>query len=58
MAPDALVSSIDIESLQNRLLKVCHVFATSASHNRVLFSLFAAAINSTNVANKAGGKGH
>ncbi len=44
---------IDIKSIQNRLLKVCYVPATSASLNRLLF--FAAAINSTNEANKAGG---
>ncbi len=31
---------IDIESLQNRLLKVCYVPATSAILNRVLFFLF------------------
>ncbi len=46
---------IDIESLQNRLLKVCYVLATSASRNRLLFFLFAAAINSANEANEAGG---
>ncbi len=46
---------IDIETLQNRLLKVCYVPATSASLNMLLFfSFFAAAINSTNEANKAG----
>ncbi len=45
--------SIDIESLQNRSLKVCYVSTTSASLNRLLF--FAVAINSTNEANKAGG---
>jgi hypothetical protein len=44
---------IDIESLQNRLLKVCYVPATSASLSRLLF--FTVAINSTNEANKAGG---
>ena len=49
---------IDIESLQNRLLKVCYVPATSASLPRVSFFfsfLFfvAAAIDSTNEANKA-----
>ncbi len=47
--------SIDIESLQNRLLKVCYVPATSASLNRLLFAV---AINSTNEANKAGGMHH
>jgi len=30
---------IDIESLQNRLLKVCHVPATSVGLNRLLFLL-------------------
>ncbi len=47
--------TIDIESLQNRLLKVCYVPATSASLPRVsfFFSFFvAAAIDSTNEANK------
>ncbi len=48
---------IDIESLQNRLLKFCYVPATSASLPRVSFFfsfLFfvAAAIDSTNEANK------
>ncbi len=50
---------IDIKSLQNRLLKVCYVPATSAGLPRVSFFfsfLFvAAAINGTNEANKAGG---
>ncbi len=46
------VLHIDIESLQNRLLKVCYVPASSAHLNRLLF--FAAAINSTNEANKVG----
>ncbi len=51
------VLCIDIESLQNRLLKVCYVPATSASLPRVSFFfsfLFfvAAAIDSTNEANK------
>jgi hypothetical protein len=46
--------TIDIKSLQNRLLKV-YVPATSTSFNRLLFfSFFAAAINSTNEANMAG----
>ncbi len=45
--------SIDIENFQNRLLKVCYVPATSVGLNRLLF--FAATINSTNEANKAGG---
>jgi hypothetical protein len=31
------VDSIDIKSLQNRLLKVCYVSATSADLNRLLF---------------------
>jgi hypothetical protein len=48
---------IDIESLQNRLLKVCYVPATSASLPRVSFFILfyffvAAAIDSTNEANK------
>ena len=43
---------IDIKSLQNRLLKVWYVPATSAGLNKLLF--FAAAIDSTNEANKAG----
>ena len=34
------VFSIDIESLQNRLLNICYVPATSASLNRLLFFLF------------------
>ncbi len=46
--------TIDIQSLQNILLKVCYVAATSTSLDRLLF-FFAAAINSTNEANKAGG---
>jgi hypothetical protein len=46
------VGIIDIESLQNRLLKVCYVPATSTGLNRLLF-FFAAAVNSTK-ANKAG----
>jgi hypothetical protein len=56
-----LVFNIDIESLQNRLLKVCYVPATSAGLPRVsfFFSFFiAAAINSTNEANKAGSMRH
>ena len=47
--------TIDIESLQNRLLKVCYEPATSASLPRVsfFFSFFvAAAIDSTLEANK------
>jgi hypothetical protein len=32
--------TIDIESLQNRLLKVCYVPATSVSLNRLLFFYF------------------
>ncbi len=50
------VTSIDIKSLQNRLLKVCYVPATSTGLPRLLF--FAVAINSTNEANKAGGMCH
>jgi hypothetical protein len=45
--------TIDIESLQNRLLKVGYVSTTSACLPRLF--IFAAAINSTNEANKAGG---
>ncbi len=50
------IEIIDIESLQNRLLKVCYVRATSAGLPRVSFFSFfvAATINSTNEANKAG----
>jgi hypothetical protein len=44
------LQSIDIESLQNRLLKFCYVPATGAGLPRLLF--FAVAINSTNEANK------
>jgi hypothetical protein len=51
--------AIDIESLLNRLLKVCYVPATSAGLPRLsfvfFFSFFAAAINSTDEGNKAGG---
>jgi hypothetical protein len=47
--------AIDIKR-QNRLLKVCYVLATSAGLPRLL--LFAAAINSTNEKNKAGGMRH
>jgi len=50
--------TIDIESLQNRLLKIGYVPTTSAGLPRVtfFFSFFVAvAINSTNEANKAGG---
>ncbi len=36
------VVSIDIKSLQNRLLKVCNVTTTSASHPRLLFFLLQA----------------
>ena len=50
-----LVNVIDIESLQNRLLKVCYVAATSAGLSRVLFAVV---INSTNEANKAGSMCH
>ncbi len=57
------VESIDIKSLQNRLLKICCLAATSASLPRVSFFfsfLFfvAVAIYSTNKANKAGGMRH
>ncbi len=57
------VGSILIKSLQNRLLKVCYVPVTRAGLPRVSFFfsfLFfvAAAINSTNEANKAGSTCH
>jgi len=49
------VMAIDIERCKNRLLKFCYVPATSAAHNRLVFFLFfAAAIYSTDEANKAG----
>jgi hypothetical protein len=35
----SFAGDIDIESLQNRLLKVCYVPATSAGLNRLLFLL-------------------
>ncbi len=45
---DLNVSSIDIESLQNRFIEVCYVPITSASRNRLhFFYFFDAAINST-----------
>jgi hypothetical protein len=44
-------ATIDIKFLQNRLLKVCYVPATSAAYSK---AFFAAAINSTNKINKAG----
>ncbi len=50
--------AIDIESLQNRLLKVRYVPATSAGLNGLLFFFSLAAINSTNEANKAGSTCH
>ncbi len=50
--------SKDIESLQNRLLKVCYVPATNAGLNRLLFFFFAAEINNTNEVNKASGTCH
>ncbi len=59
-----LVNTIDIESLQNRLLKVllCARYLGWPSKGKLLllFSFFfvAAAINSTNEANKAGGTCH
>jgi hypothetical protein len=46
------VKLIDIESLQNRLLKVCYMPTTSPGLPRLLFG---AAINSTNEANNASG---
>ncbi len=56
------MGAIDIKSLQNRLLRVCYVPASSPGLSRVslLFSLLffvAAAINITNEANKAGSTG-
>ena len=42
----------------NRLLKVCYVPATSAVSIAFFSSFFAAAINSTNEANKAAGMRH
>jgi hypothetical protein len=47
-------TTIYIKSLQNRLLKVCYVLATSPCLPR----LFDVAINSTNEANQAGGMRH
>jgi hypothetical protein len=48
----SLEYTIDMESLQNRMLRVCYVPATSAGLPRVSFFSFlffvAAAINSTN----------
>ncbi len=52
------VDAIDIESLQNRLLKVCYVPAASVSLKGFFSFFFAAAVNSTNEANKAGGMCH
>jgi hypothetical protein len=58
LGPMLAPESIDIESLQNRLLKVCYVPATNAILNRLLFFSFDAAINNTNEANKAGSACH
>ncbi len=58
VSKDQWVNIIDIGSLQNRLLKVCCVPATSTSLPRVSFFFsfpfffVAAAIDSTNEANK------
>ncbi len=49
------ISAIDIESLQNRLFKVCYVPATTPIFQGIFF---AAAMNSFNKANKAGGVCH
>ena len=43
---------------KNRLVKFVYVPVTSAAHNRLLFFFFAAAIYSTNEANKTGGTRH
>jgi hypothetical protein len=51
-----LVDIMDIESLQNRLCKVCYVPATRAGLPRLLF--YAAVINISNEANKAGSTRH
>jgi hypothetical protein len=48
--------TIDIKSLQNRLLKVCYVPATRVGLNRLLLLL--QPLNSTNEANKASGMHH
>ncbi len=48
------MATIDIER-KYRLLKDCHVHATSATYSK---AFFAAAINSTNKINKAGGTCH
>ncbi len=45
---------IDIESLQNRLLKVCNVLATNAT----FLAFFTEDTNSTNETNKAGSMCH
>jgi hypothetical protein len=53
------VKCIDIECLQNRLLIDCYMPATSAGLTRLsFFSFYAAAINSTNEANKVGSTCH
>jgi hypothetical protein len=49
------ITTIDVESLQYRLLKVCYVPTTSAGLPRLLF--FAAAIYNSNEANKQGVRG-
>ncbi len=49
--------TIDIER-KNRLLMVCYVPATSATFLAFFSFILAAAINSTNEANKAGGMCH
>jgi hypothetical protein len=51
------ILTIDIQSLQNILLMVCYVPATSAHLPWLLF-ISPAPINSTNEANKAGGTSH
>jgi hypothetical protein len=59
MIPRQTVDSIDIKNLQNRLLKVFYmcpllVPAFQGEASSFLFFFAAAAINSTNEANKAG----
>ncbi len=48
------VAPIDIKRRKNRLLMFCYVPATRTAHNSLLISFFAAAVYSTNEANKEG----